>query len=286
VGKPGRTAVGAGKGCWMTERGQATSGAGRTGRSRRQTADSPSAETMRMPADATAASAATAGGAANATPEHAATATDAVEQIQAQAGQLVELARDQVTGQITSQKARAADGLGALAATVRQVGQQTRQQDTGPLADYIEGAADQLAQLATTLREQDVAELGETVSGFARRQPALFLAGAVALGFAGVRFLKSSAPAPTGRPGSGFADRAPTGTTFPRGDALGSDRWASASSRPAGSHRGVDAGDAFGGVGWTGSGSARSGFGDLGRDAARGDVGVPRFDADFGAEER
>jgi hypothetical protein len=191
-----------------------------------------------------------------------------------------------LTGQLTTQKTRVADGLGLLADTVRQVGQQTRQQDTGPLADYVDGAADQLAQLATTLREQDIAQLGETVSGFARRQPALFLAAAVGLGFAGVRFLKSSAPASAGRPGSSSASRATTGTTFPGSDAFGSDRWASASRPTAAGGRGADARDAFGGTGCMGAGSAGSAIPDLGRDAARDDAALPRFDAGVGAEDR
>jgi hypothetical protein len=268
----------------MTERGQAPSGAGRTGRSRRQTAASPSTGSATVEAGATAFG--TASGTSGDGGGQTASTTDAVEQIQAQAGQLVELARDQLTGQLTTQKARAAAGVSALAEAVRQVGQQTRQQDVGPLADYVDGAADQLAQLATTLREQDIDQLGATVSGFARRQPALFLAAAVALGFAGVRVLKSSTPTSAGRPSSGFANRAPTGTSFSRGESLGSDRWASGSGSAAAGSRGVDARDVFSGAGGTGSGRAGSGFGDLGRDAARGDVGTQRFDAGFGAEDR
>ncbi len=269
----------------MTERDQATSGAGRTGRARRQPVASPSAGSATAGPGATTASAAATGGSATAFGgaagaggdggRQAGSATETGEQLQAQAGQLVALARDQLTGQLTTQKARAAEGLSALAEAVRQVGQQTRQQDNGPLADYVDGAADQLAQLATMLREQDVAQLGETVSGFARRQPALFLAAAVGLGFAGVRVLKSSAPTSAGRPSSGFAGRATTGTTFSRGDALGS---ASGSSNPR-------AGDTLGAFG-AGGGRPRSAFPDLGRDAAPGDAGTRRFDAGVGAENR
>jgi hypothetical protein len=291
-----RMGVGAGKGCSVTERDQAPSGTGRTGRARRQPAASPSTGSATVGPGATAASAASAGASATAfggasgaggdVGGQAATAPEPVEQLQAQAGQLVDLARDQLTGQLATQKARAADGLSALAATVRQVGQQTRQQDPGPLADYVDGAADQLAQLATTLREQDIDQLGATVSGFARRQPALFLAAAVGLGFAGVRFLKSSAPASTGRSSSGFADRATTGTTFSRGDVLGSDRWASASRPTAAGGRGGDARAAFGGTGHMGTGSAGSGFEDLGDDATRSDAGAARSAGGFGAEDR
>ena len=167
--------------------------------------------------------------------------------------------------------------MGALAETVRQVGQQTRQQDNGLLADYVDGAAAQLTQLATTLREQDIDQLGETVSGVARRQPALFLAAAVALGFVGVRFLKSSAPSARQQTAAGasFAGRAPTGTTFPGGDALGSAAW---TSNPG-------AGDALGAFG-AGAGRTRSDFRDLGLDAEPGAARPLRVDAGFGAEDR
>jgi hypothetical protein len=48
--------------------------------------------------------------------------------------------------------------------------------------------------VADTVRERDVRELVGEVQDFARRQPTLFFGGAVVLGFAALRFLKSTAP--------------------------------------------------------------------------------------------
>ena len=44
------------------------------------------------------------------------------------------------------------------------------------------------------MREKDVRQLVGEVQDFARRQPTLFFGGAVLLGFAALRFLKSAPP--------------------------------------------------------------------------------------------
>lgn len=61
------------------------------------------------------------------------------------------------------------------------------------MSEYAERAVGSLDSFANALREQDVRSLVSHVEDFARRQPVLFLAGSVALGFAAARFLKSSA---------------------------------------------------------------------------------------------
>ena len=48
--------------------------------------------------------------------------------------------------------------------------------------------------VADVVRERDMRELVGEVENFARRQPTLFFGGAMILGFAALRFLKSSAP--------------------------------------------------------------------------------------------
>ena len=62
-------------------------------------------------------------------------------------------------------------------------------------AHYIRQASEQIQSVADTVREKDVRELVGEVQEFARRQPTLFFGGAVVLGFAALRFLKSAAPA-------------------------------------------------------------------------------------------
>jgi hypothetical protein len=75
---------------------------------------------------------------------------------------------------------------------LHQAGQQLTDQGQGFAAGYIERAAGGVEQAAGYLREHEVQELVADVEGFARRQPAWFVAGAFALGLLGARFLKSS----------------------------------------------------------------------------------------------
>lgn len=118
-----------------------------------------------------------------------------VADVQEEAGKLVNATRAQATEQVASQKDRVASSLGVLAEALHQAGQQVREQDAAPLAGYVDAAADQVGQLAGILRDQDMRQLFETAQQFGRRQPGLFLAATFALGFAGVRFLKSGAGA-------------------------------------------------------------------------------------------
>jgi hypothetical protein len=66
-------------------------------------------------------------------------------------------------------------------------------QDQPTLAAYAGRAATGVSNLATKLRDGNVEELLEDTRALARRNPALFLAGGVAIGFALSRFLKASA---------------------------------------------------------------------------------------------
>jgi len=99
--------------------------------------------------------------------------------------------RDQATSRLSSQKDRAADGLGSMVEAVRQTSQQLREKNPA-LADYTEKAAQQLDRFASDFRNRDVNELLADVRTFARRRPAIFLGGAVALGMAVARLAKSS----------------------------------------------------------------------------------------------
>jgi hypothetical protein len=134
--------------------------------------------------------------------------------VQQQASKLVSTAREQATGQAASQKAQLASTLGVLAGALQQAGQQVREQQDGPVADYVDAAAGQIAHLSTMLEEQDFAQLLQTVKQVGQRQPGLFLAGAIALGFAGVRFLKSGSETSNGS-GESRSGQAWTGSTSP-----------------------------------------------------------------------
>jgi len=133
--------------------------------------------------------------------------------VQQQASKLMSTAREQAVGQVASQKAQLASTLGVLAGALQQAGQQVREQEDGPVADYVDAAAGQIAQLSTMLEEQDFPQLLQTVKQIGQRQPGLFLAGAIALGFAGVRFMKSGSD--TSGSGTSRSSEAWTGSTSP-----------------------------------------------------------------------
>jgi hypothetical protein len=97
---------------------------------------------------------------------------------------------------------RAGESLGEVAQAVRKTGDKLRDQQP-QLAGVADTAADQVDQLASRLRDSDPNELIGDVESFARRQPALFLGGAVLLGMAAARFLKASPPESSGSAYSG-----------------------------------------------------------------------------------
>ena len=123
----------------------------------------------------------------------------AVDQTQSAAGQVTQQAQQQATSQLESQKGRAVDSLVTVAQALRQTGQHLHQQDQSAVGGYVEQAAERIETLTNYLRARDVPQLIAETQDFARRQPGLFLSGAVALGFIGARFLMSSGQRAAGR---------------------------------------------------------------------------------------
>lgn len=100
--------------------------------------------------------------------------------------------RERANAQLASQKDRATDGLGTVAHAVRQSTQQLREQQHDTVANYMDKAADQLDRFSSRLKDKDIGELIGDAQQFARRQPAVFIGSAFAVGLLGARFLKSS----------------------------------------------------------------------------------------------
>ena len=109
-----------------------------------------------------------------------------------QSSGMVDRVKQSAAAQLTSQKTRATDALGSVAAAIRHSSEPLRENNQGMLADYVGKAADQLEQFSTRLRERDLTELMDDAKRFARRQPALFVGAAFAIGVVAARFLKSS----------------------------------------------------------------------------------------------
>lgn len=108
-------------------------------------------------------------------------------------------AKHAVEGQLDSQKGRVVEGLGGVADALRRVstsGNKAEGTAIAPaLVPYIEGAADQVERASAYFEKKSLGEVARDVEDFARREPALFLGGAFALGLLGGRFLKASQPA-------------------------------------------------------------------------------------------
>lgn len=133
--------------------------------------------------------------------------------------------QQRVTSRVDEQKNRAAEGLGGIADVIRSAGYELRAENEA-LASYVDAASDQMKRFATHIRERGVADMLDDVNGFARRNPAVFIGGALLVGIGIARFLKASAD--RGEPrqyGMDFSDIDPmtAGSIYP-GDFGGSDR--------------------------------------------------------------
>lgn len=119
-------------------------------------------------------------------------AGEVVEQAKQKGGEVVEQTRTRAFDMMDEQKSRAAEGLGSVASALRQTGESLRTGDQGQFGEVAERAADFVERFSDDLRNKDVNELLYEAERFARREPELFLGGAVLLGLVAARFLKAS----------------------------------------------------------------------------------------------
>ena len=91
--------------------------------------------------------------------------------------------RDAMTSLIEEQKERMAAAVHGFAETLRQTAE-TLERDAKPAAaQYADQAAAQVDRLSARVRQQHWQDMVAQLETFARRQPQLFIAGAVAAGF-------------------------------------------------------------------------------------------------------
>jgi hypothetical protein len=116
----------------------------------------------------------------------------AKEKIQRLASQARETAGEQVESRFSTGKTRATQTLGTVAQTLKSSSQQLRDQQESGMGKYADQAANKIEELSRYLENASLNDVAGRIENFARREPALFIGGAVALGFLGARFLKSS----------------------------------------------------------------------------------------------
>jgi len=125
-------------------------------------------------------------------PSVSATMEQAQKTASAATDRLKNRARDKARDLAEQQKAAGADQLGGMAQAMEAAAGELQKQMPFA-AEYVDDVAARLDDLASALRERSVDDMLGNVSDFARRQPAVFFAGAIAAGFALSRFAKSSA---------------------------------------------------------------------------------------------
>lgn len=138
------------------------------------------------------------------TPGTSGTATHSTETNSTSTSGIVGRVKEQATAQLDTQKTKATEGLGTVAEAVRETTKHLRNGQHDTVAHYAEQAADQIERFSQRLRDKDVGELMNDAQQLARRQPALFIGGAFAIGLLGARFLKSSSPDDGGNYGSSY----------------------------------------------------------------------------------
>jgi hypothetical protein len=114
--------------------------------------------------------------------------------------QAVDQAKSVMRDLADTQKQQAVDGIKGLSGALHKAAETLQGEQQEMIARYAHLAADELGRITDVLHEKDWEDLvGETQS-LARRQPALFVAGAMVTGFLMARFLKSSGGEVTKRP--------------------------------------------------------------------------------------
>jgi hypothetical protein len=107
-------------------------------------------------------------------------------------------ARQQADEQFGQYRDTAADQIEALAQGTKSFVSELQDKDTLGMSDYLVDMAESMSGLAGNLRGKSAEQLLHDGADLARNNPALFIAGSIALGFGLSRFLKAgSAPAAT-----------------------------------------------------------------------------------------
>jgi hypothetical protein len=110
------------------------------------------------------------------------------------AADLAAAARERGMEHLDSAKGQLAEGAERVAAAVDRTADELEGGGDNAISGFGHSVASVMRQLAGGLRERDVDEFARELGALARRNPGVFLAGCVALGFGIARFFKARAP--------------------------------------------------------------------------------------------
>jgi hypothetical protein len=117
---------------------------------------------------------------------------DKAQVAQDKARGVVGQARGRLSDQVDQRSTQAGERIAGSAADVRSIAQELRNQGKDAPANLAEQLAGQADRVGDYLKDASGDRILRDVEDFARRQPMLVAAGALALGFAASRFLKAS----------------------------------------------------------------------------------------------
>ena len=163
-------------------------------------------------------------------------ASETLDQAKEAVSQVAEQAQGKVKSKIGEGKDRVADNIDHVVSALRQSSEKIQGQDNDVIGRYVGTAANKLNDFSNYVRHNDVDQIVREVEGFARREPAIALGSAFAVGLILARFLKSSSGGANGynqsnrslvtyNPNNAYQTANPTGTMNP-----------STPNRPAGTY--------------------------------------------------
>lgn len=136
-----------------------------------------------------------------------ASANEAVDHAKSAAHDAADHAKAVASDALETGKAHAEEGLNegknviarqvlSAAQAAKSAAKDLRERDQSVMAEWADVAADEMTRAAEGLEGSDLNEIYAKVEDYARRQPAVFLAGVALAGFAAARFAKAARERP------------------------------------------------------------------------------------------
>ena len=113
-------------------------------------------------------------------------------EVKSQASHLADQAKEMADSRFSEKKTEAVGQIQHLTGAIRAAADHLAENDETQMERWVQMAADRVEDLSRNLEKQDLGSILRETQKLGRRNPALFLAGTVALGFLAARFLKAT----------------------------------------------------------------------------------------------
>ncbi len=123
-------------------------------------------------------------------------ASETYDSVKDRASGLVDDVRHQAERIVDRQKSTIADQIGGVAAALHSAANELSSREQPRMADCVMDVAAAIDGISAAVRDRHVGDLAHDVEDLARRNPGVFLAGSVLVGFAAARFLRAVANPP------------------------------------------------------------------------------------------